>query len=261
MSTQPNQLHTDWAAPPTRPALGRDEVHVWHASLEPPPAGTARLLEVLDRDERQRAARYVFERDRSRFIIARAVLRHLLSRYLSRPPAEFAFEHNAYGKPALKTSSAATPLYFNVSHSGDKALYAFSADGEVGVDVELVREDFATGDIAERFFSPREVRSFKSLPPHARTEGFFNCWTRKEAYIKALGRGLSHPLDSFTVTLAPGSPAELLADETGLTDVSRWSLRELHLAPDYAAALAVPRRGWQLHCYDWQRTTQPRPII
>jgi len=163
------------------------------------------VLKSLVPDERQRAERFRFERDRRRFIVAHGVLRDILGRYLKCSPAQVSFSYNQYGKPALAQESEAIGLRFNMSHSHEVALYALTRAREVGVDVELLREDFASLEIAERFFSRSEVALLNSLAPELRTDGFFNCWTRKEAYIKALGEGLSHPLDRFAVSLAPGS--------------------------------------------------------
>ena len=239
-----------WVSPPSELALGRNEIHVWSARLDRQPAELHALSALLDREEAKRAARYVFERHRARFTVARGVLRNVLSRYLACHPAEIVFESNEYGKPSLSVGGQGRmAVHFNVSHSEELALYAFSAETEVGIDVERIREDLATAEIAERFFSPEEVRALGVLPPHLRTEAFFNCWTRKEAYIKALGKGVSHPLERFTVSLAPDHPALLLADETDPEACSRWSLHALRIDPGYAAALAVRRRDWQLRFY------------
>jgi 4'-phosphopantetheinyl transferase len=247
------QQETGWLAPPSELTLGRDEIHVWRASLEQPASVLNQMRAVLNAEEREKAARFVFPLHRERFVVARGILRHLLARYLSKRPAELLFELNAYGKPALRADArGVTRLHFNVSHSGGLALYAFSHDLEVGVDVEQMRQDFATEEIAERFFSPCEVRAFKELPPHQKAEAFFNCWTRKEAYIKALGKGLSHPLESFAVSLAPGLPACLLSDQADPEEAGRWSLLELPIDPGYAAALAIRRHGWTLKRYAWQ---------
>jgi 4'-phosphopantetheinyl transferase len=236
----------------------RGEIHVWRASLDRGRDETGRLSETLDPEERQRAARFVFERHRRRFVVARGVLRNILARYLSLRPGEIVLQFNEYGKPSLQAGAGGAPLHFTVSHAEETALYAFSADLEVGVDVEYVRRDMATAEIAEQFFSPGEVRAFRELPEHLRTEAFFNCWTRKEAYIKALGKGLSHPLDLFTVSLTPGQPAALLHDETDPEGADHWSLRELQVGPGYAAALAVRKRDWRLRCFGWnQNPTRP----
>jgi 4'-phosphopantetheinyl transferase len=255
VSGQTGQTDAVWAVPPPDLALVSGEIHVWRASLDRVREEAGRLFETLDPEERQRAARFAFERHRRRFVVARGVLRNILARYLSLHPGEIVLQFNEYGKPSLKAGAGgAPPLHFNVSHAEETALYAFSAELEVGVDVEYVRRDMSTAGIAEQFFSPEEVRAFRGLPEHLRTEAFFNCWTRKEAYIKALGKGLSHPLDLFTVSLAPGQPASLLRDETDPAGAGQWSLRELQVGPGYAAALAVRKRDWRLRCFDWNQT-------
>lgn len=252
MNTQSGHHDAPWVSPPTELALGRNEIHVWRARLDREPAELRTLSALLNREEGQRAARFVFERHRARFAVARGVLRSILSRYLACRPAEIGFESNEYGKPSLPVGeSGATAVHFNVSHSEDLALYAFSTETEVGIDVERVREDLATVEIAERFFSPAEVRALAALPPHLQTEAFFNCWARKEAYIKALGKGIAHPLDRFTVSLDPDRPALLVADETDPAAVNRWSLLALPTDPGYAAALAAHKRDWQIHFYCW----------
>lgn len=247
-----------WLPPPADLKLDRGEVQVWRARLEPSPPLLSRLHAVLNPEEREKAARFVFPIHRERYVIARGVLRHILARYLPQRPSELIFEQNSYGKPSLRAdvSGGAGP-HFNVSHSGGLALYAFSRDAEIGVDVEEARGDFATEDIAENFFSPREVRAFRETPPGERVEAFFNCWTRKEAYIKALGKGLSHPLDCFAVSLTPGLPARLLSDETDPAGVGDWTLLRLPIDTGYAAALAIRKRGLALKLYDWQPPTAP----
>lgn len=240
----------EWASPPRPPRLANGEVHVWLASLTQPAAQVAELRELLDADERGRADRFHFEKDRGRFVVARALLRRLLGLYLNARPAELSFAYGAFGKPELRGEAGAPPaLRFNLAHSHELALYAFARGREVGVDLEHVRPDLAGEEIAERFFSAREVAALRSLAPEARAEGFFNCWTRKEAYIKALGEGLSHPLDSFTVSLRPGEPAALLEVEGDEAEAARWSLRELRPAPGYVAALVAERDDWSLRCF------------
>lgn len=258
MSVHTGQTDAVWAVPPSDLALGGGEIHVWRVSLDRVRDETGRLFETLDGEERRRAARFAFERHRRRFVVARGVLRNILARYLALRPGEIVLQYNEYGKPSLKAGAGRAKLHFNVSHSEELALYALSPDLEVGVDVEYVRRDMATAEIAERFFSPDEVSAFQGLPEHLKTDAFFNCWTRKEAYIKALGKGVSHPLDLFTVSLTPGQPASLLRDETDPAGADQWSLRELQVGPGYAAALAVRKRDWRVRCFDWcQPQTQP----
>lgn len=234
--------------PDVRPSL--EEVHVWRTSLDRDGAEVERLWAALAPDERERAQRFHFERDRRRFVVARGVLREILGRCLGLAPARIRFAYNKYGKPSLLEDAGG--LRFNVSHSEEAALYACTLGREVGVDIELLRDDFASFEIAERFFSRAEVHSLGSLPPHLRTEGFFNCWTRKEAYIKALGEGLSHPLDSFSVSLAPGEPARLIATDGDPLEAARWSIVDLNPFQGYAAALAVWGSDPEVQCWDWQ---------
>jgi 4'-phosphopantetheinyl transferase len=252
-----------WCDGPPRLKLGNDEVHVWRAMLSVGQSVLQSLHSTLSPDERTKVERFYFPKDRDRSIAARAVLRLILSRYLEVEPAQLRFCYNRFGKPALIGHSGADTLHFNMSHSGELALYAIARGREIGVDVEHVREDFASEQIAERFFSPSEVAMLHALPFNMRTRGFFNCWTRKEAYIKARGEGLSLPLDRFDVSLTPGEPAALLRvseskpevdDEIagdGKLEASRWSLRELSPGPCYAAAIAVQGYGWQLKCWQW----------
>jgi len=252
-----------WSDAPLHLQLGNDEVHVWRATLSVSEPVQPSLLSILSPDERTKAERFYFAKDRARSIAARAMLRVILSRYLEVKPAHLRFRYNRFGKPALIGQSGLDPLHFNMSHSGELALYAITRARKIGVDVEHVREDLASEQIAERFFSPREVAMLHALPVNMRTQGFFNCWTRKEAYIKARGEGLSLPLDRFDVSLTPGQPAALLrvrqseseADDEiegdGKLEASRWSLRELSPGPSYAAAIAVQGCGWQLKCWQW----------
>ncbi|HZG52707.1 MAG TPA: 4'-phosphopantetheinyl transferase superfamily protein, partial [Pyrinomonadaceae bacterium] len=193
-----------WVDPPPATLLADGEVHLWRASLAQTPDALRRLYSTLAPDESAKAARYHFPRDRDHYIAARGLLRQLLGRYLAQPPHALRFAYGAYGKPSLDGATAAADLRFNLSHSHELALYAFARGREVGIDIEHIRADFADDDIAARFFSAREVSMLRALPARARTSAFFNCWTRKEAYIKARGEGLSHPLDQFDVSLTPG---------------------------------------------------------
>jgi 4'-phosphopantetheinyl transferase len=212
---------------------------VWRAHLEQPPEVLQRLLHTLDTDEQTRASRFHFEKHRRRFIVARGFLRSLLGRYLEVKPEEVRFAYGPYGKPTLDAVHHAGALRFNASHSHELAVYGFAQDHDVGIDVEYIKDGFATQEIAERFFSKYEVEVLRALPRDEQAAGFFRCWTRKEAYIKAIGSGLSHPLDQFDVTLAPNEPAALLRDAREPGSVKRWSLFNLEVDAGYAAALAV----------------------
>lgn len=236
-----------WDVAPSRPEARPDEVHVWGAFLTREAAEVSALRGLLSADELARADAFHFERDRSHFVAARATLRLIIGRYLKAPPAGLRFVYNAYGKPALGEDAGPLPLRFNLSHAGGVALYAFAAGREVGIDVEQEREDMDCLGLAEHFFSRGERDALGALPHEEQTRAFFECWARKEAYIKARGGGLSIPLDSFDVSLAPGEPVALLRTHDDPQEVTRWTLRELAPLPSYAAAVAAEGAGWGLH--------------
>jgi 4'-phosphopantetheinyl transferase len=234
-----------WSEPPESLSLGTGEVHVWRLALDQPESVLAEFRSTLEAHELERASRFHFEKHRNHFVVGRGGLRHVLARYLDVRPEEFRFSYGDYGKPVLANGG----LRFNMSHSDGVALFAVALDRELGVDVEHIRADFATADIAQRFFSRGEVQTFNALRKEEQVAAFFRCWTRKEAYIKAIGRGLSEPLDAFDVTLAPGEVAALLRAERG--DVARWAMFDVAVEDDYAGALAAEApvsdiRYWQL---------------
>jgi 4'-phosphopantetheinyl transferase len=241
-----------WRPPPETLMLGSDEVHVWRACLDRNTSYVQSLQQILSADEQARAGRFYFEKDRKHFIVARGLLRVILSRYLDMEPSQLRFCYSPYGKPSLVIPSDEETLSFNVSHSCGLALYAVTHGRKVGIDLECIRMDFACEQIAERFFSPRENAMLRTLPAKkVKHKAFFNCWTRKEAYIKARGEGLSLPLDQFDVSVAPGEPAMLLNTRGDPQEVSRWSLQEMISAPGFVATLAVEGHGWRLACWEW----------
>jgi 4'-phosphopantetheinyl transferase len=234
------------------PQLAEPEVHLWRASLSAPESDLAALRNLLTDDERSRGDRFVFAHDRNRFVIARGILRLILGRYLQRNPGEIRFLYGSHGKPAVAGKNPSR-LCFNVSHSHELALYAVAQGREVGVDVEYRKDDRATDAIAERFFSPQEVLALRSLPAATRRQAFFDCWTRKEAYIKGRGQGLSIPLKQFDVSVRPGEPAALLATrELGNQEAEVWTLCDVPLEDPYAAAVAVAGPdNWRPSYWQW----------
>jgi 4'-phosphopantetheinyl transferase len=160
------------------------------------------------------------------------------------------FSRNAQDA-ALAEAQAARTLRFNLAHCQGLALYAIAWGREVGVDLEYIRENLADQRIAERFFSPAEVETLRSLPEGVQREAFFHCWTRKEAFVKARGEGLSFPLDQFDVSLAPGEPAALLRTLGDPEEAARWSLRELFPGPGFVAAVAAAGHSWRLSAWQW----------
>jgi 4'-phosphopantetheinyl transferase len=244
-----------WDSPPATIILDSNEVHVWRAPLDGAPTQIDGFLQTLAADEQTRAERFYFQRDRERFITAHGILRAILGLYLKRAPKCLSFRYSPHGKPALAWESGGDAIRFNMSHSHGVALYAFTRGREVGIDLEFIRYNLEVEQIADRFFSHRETATLRALPTDLRKYAFFLCWTRKEAYIKASGEGLSLPLDQFEVSLIPGEPAALLSTQPDSDEALRWSLQELILASGYVAALAVEGRGWSLSCWQW-----PRPL-
>jgi 4'-phosphopantetheinyl transferase len=211
------------------------------------------LWEILSAEEQARAGRLHFDQDRERFIMAHGLLRLILSGYLSTVPRELRFSYSPHGKPALTASSDQETPNFNLAHSGRLALYAISRGRRIGIDVERIRSDCPCELIAEQFFSPQERAVLRALEAEeVKRRAFFNGWTRKEAYIKARGEGLSFPLDQFDVSLVPGEPVALRRIQGTSLEASRWSLHELFAGPDYVAALAVEGHNCRLACWEWQ---------
>jgi 4'-phosphopantetheinyl transferase len=233
-----------WEQPPEAPVLEKDDVHVWKASLDRNPSELDSLRQTLAADEQKRAERFRFKKHRDRFIVGRGVLRTILGMYLARHPGQFRFRYTQYGKPELSVEADA--LSFNLSHSRDLALYAVTQKREIGVDVEFIREDINLLGIAKRFFSEREYAQLQALPQSRQLQTFFDCWTRKEAFIKAKGEGFSLPLHQFDVSITPGLPAALLRTEWNPDEAALWSLNSFAPAPGYAAALAVEGKHWNL---------------
>ncbi len=221
----------------------RDEtiVQVWCISQQSALANVQHLKSLLSGDEIRRACRFRFDKDRNQFTIARGLLRTVLGGYLRMDPRAPQFHYSENGKPALAEHFNPHNVQFNVAHSGDLILIGLARQSRVGVDVEQVRTVFATDEIAERFFSQRERQCLRSIPSEHRHEAFFRCWTRKEAYIKATGDGLSLPLDQFDVSFAIQEPARLLATRPEPAEAAHWSMYNLDIAPGYAGALVVER--------------------
>jgi 4'-phosphopantetheinyl transferase len=216
------QVDCVWNSPPPNLVLPHDEIHVWCASLDQAPSLVAELVQTFSADERLRAERYHFSRDRQSFIISRGLLRMILGGYLDSEPGRLQFCSGPYGKLALAETSNSYILQFNMSHSHELALFAFARDREVGVDVEYIRPIPEAEQIAERYFSEEERESLHSLPPDRMHEQFFIYWTRLEAYLKASGDGLGGSDE-------PG----------GAPPTTDWSIDSMMPAPGYIGALAV----------------------
>ena len=238
---------SNWVEPPDSLALDAGQVHVWRICLEQGRDLLDRFRRTLAPEEIERAGRFRFERLQRHFIASRGFLRYVLARYLDVSAGELRFSYSDYGKPSLTGDSS---LQFNLSHSHEVALVAVTWDSAVGVDVEHIRADFASEEIATRFFSRLEVETFSSLSKEEQVTAFFRCWARKEAYIKAIGKGLSQPLDGFDVTLAPSERAMLL--RAGEEDTLTWSMSDIDVGSDYASALAVEGVPSQICCWRYR---------
>jgi 4'-phosphopantetheinyl transferase len=237
-----------WNPPRENLHLPFDQVHVWRLNLDLPEASIDDLWKTLSADEQQRTNRYRFERDRRWFIARRGRVRHILGEYLASDPASLKFSYNRYGKPALQMESQRW-LSFNSSHSLGLALLACARQVDIGVDLEYRRENINFLDLAKKFFSTKEVAELRLLSMASLSQAFFLCWTRKEAFIKASGEGLSMPLDAFDVSVMPGEPARLLGTRQGLEPPDQWSLFNLEPDPEYSAALVVHGQGYELCCW------------
>jgi 4'-phosphopantetheinyl transferase len=246
-----------FAPPPSDLELEAGQVHTWSASLDQPDLCFQILYETLSQDERDRAERFVFEKDRRHFAVCRGILRSIISRYVDVKASSISFMYGPNGKPALGDLHCGESLYFNLSHSEGLALYVFSRDQELGVDVECTRDINEVEQIAKRIFSKREIEIFLSLPEKAKKDAFFNCWTRKEAFVKALGVGLSLPLDNFEVTFIPVEQSRLIRVEGDINEISLWSVHDLKPANNYAGAFAIKKPLFETKCWQWDVRSVP----
>ena len=242
-----------WCVPASRLTMPVNEVHVWCAALDMSAAQLERLARLLSPDEQVRARRFHFRKDQEHFIAARGILREILSRYVDREPAQLLFGYGPVGKPGLAPGSGADGLRFSLSHSQGLALFGITRDREIGVDLEEIQTDFAWELVADRFFSESEVTALRALPAAMGCEAFFDGWTCREAYVKAKGDGLGHPLDDFELSLVREKPAGLKCAGGHRQETCRWSIEKLYPGTGFAAAVAVRGQGWQLRCWRWQQ--------
>lgn len=221
--------------------LPQDEIHIWFADLRSRAHELERMRALLSPDEALRAARYAFDIHRNRFVLRRGLVRTILARYVARAPESLAFLYGPAGKPALTEGPR-----FNLSDSEDYLVLAATAGRELGVNIETIRRIPDAAGIARRFFSAAESAALSTVAPDRHAEAFLACWTRKEAFLKATGGGLSTPLDSFDVELVPEREPRFLRIDSQWGLASEWSLYDFRPAPDAIAALAVRGCGWCL---------------
>lgn len=221
----------------------RDVVHLWHANLDCNTSDLQRLEKLLSQDEAERAARYRFSRDRDLFVAARALLRETLAFYLKVPAMQLRFAYGAWGKPSLAEHPS---LCFNLSHCGNRALVVVAHECEVGVDIERVRTDLQISAMADLVFCEAEKSMLRQLAGDARQETFFQLWTRKEAYIKADGRGVSWPLTHIDVSNLNGDITTLDEQTEKWQVSSQWCFRTVDVGSGYAAAVVAQRQEWKI---------------
>jgi 4'-phosphopantetheinyl transferase len=238
---------TVWEPSPPQASLGANRVDLWRVALNVEPACQAALGDLLSSQETQQACRFQFERDRRRYLVAHAALRTILSRYLGCDPHAVHYQVSSYGKPSLKGHAG---LHFNLAHSHELALIAVTALGEIGVDVEHIRALDGIDQLARVCFSEQEYQQFHALPNLEGQHAFFHCWARKEAYIKALGEGLSHPLQQFSVALLPTQSARMLSIDGSSEEAAQWTLQSVDLGAEYTAAFAVRATSVTTQCWN-----------
>lgn len=234
------------------PRASYREAHIWCIRLCQETSVVEKLFDLLTTNERERAAKYHFQTDRMRFIIARGAVREILSRYLDIEPNLICFSYNRYGKPVLDEEINNCRLHFNVSRSQDFALCAVIGEREIGVDIEFINQENANLDVADRFFSQSEAINLNAFPENEQTAAFFRCWTRKEAYIKAVGKGFSYPIQDFSVSV--GAERSTILEITHRTQKTRrWSLTTFLPHPEYVATIAVEGLPAKIKLRDWTK--------
>ncbi len=239
-----------WLKPPDKFVLNKNETHIWCADLNRSDLAEKDFTKVLSRDESERASKFRFSVDCKRFIARRGILRLLVGEYIKMSPEKVVFQYGEQGKPFVSGNSA---FHFNLSHSENIILFAFTEEHELGIDVEYTNRMIELKEIATRFFSPNETKVLLNLSEKHQPKGFFNCWTRKEAFIKAVGQGLSFPLDEFEVSLKPSDEARLIATHWNPDDVDKWSLRSFEPAEKFVGAIAVKGKISEIKFYKFDR--------
>jgi len=242
---------TDWHKISDVPALKPFEIHLWRINLERPEADESRLYYCLSAEECDRAARFHYIRDRKNFLIRRSVLRHLLASYQGVNAKIVRLSAAPNGKPFMEGQDGPAGIRFSCSHSDSWGLIAIGRGCELGVDLERRRPLADLLDLANACFSDQEIGEFRGIPEALKPHCFFDAWTRKEAFLKAIGLGLSFALKDFSVSLAPDQPAKLLNVKNDLTAVDRWKMLSLEVNPDYSAALVVEDVPASLRCFEW----------
>ena len=240
-----------FSPPPSDLKLTLNEIHIWSTCLDQPLTGVHALENILSREEKIRAKNFHFEKHRMRFIVGRGFLRTMLGRYLGVKPGRLQILHGKNGKPALAGTYADTRVSFNLSHSKGQALYAITLGREIGVDIEYIHDFSGMEQIADNILSASEKIAFRELPKQKKIKAFFKWWTRKEAFLKALGTGLSQPMDMIDISTFYGEETAGEKIEVCSDEISKWSIHDIEPIPGFAAACAAEGRNWRLHYWQW----------
>ena len=239
-----------WKTTPADLALSPDRVDIWRTRIELSDAAVEEYFALLSRHERDRANRFTFPGKRREYIVTRGLLRHRLGRLLATAPESIKLEYGDRGKPCYAGKWREHAINFNVSHSHGMGLIAITLDREIGVDVEKIRLQVDFEKLAERYFSPGEALALRAVAPEQRAAAFYACWTRKEAFVKALGKGIAFGLAEFSVSIDPGEPHPSLTTHWDRHAAEEWSLLSLDVDSEYLAALAVAGNGVEVRCWE-----------
>lgn len=250
-------VNRPWRHPPHPLHLLPHDIHVWKIPLHPPLVWVNKLWNLLDLEEQQRAERYKTPALQEAFVTGRGGLRLILHRYLDTEPDHVKFATEQHGKPYVAEPSTSPPLSFNLAHSGELALLAVTLTRKVGIDIERHRRPLNYAGLVQRMCSPQEQAFLGRISHEQRQTAFLTCWTRKEAYVKATGMGITFPLNTVTVSLAQDAPPALLHVERNEEEPSRWAMRDLYPGHGYTAALVGEGHDWTHSCWEWTWSTPP----
>jgi len=228
--------------------INSNQVHVWRVLLDVTTVEFESLLGFLSVDELARAGRFHFERDQKRFIVARGILRKILGSYLNKHPGKICFEYSPHGKPMLADDPGDENICFNLSHSGAFALYAITPRKKIGIDIESIRDDISVRQVAQQFFSQNEISSLEKIDINKRSRLFFQYWTRKEAFLKASGEGISFPMEQCDVSLINGKGLSPITVQDNNSEISSLYVQDLFPCNGYAAAIAIEGGDWNISC-------------
>lgn len=231
-----------------RKELSEKKIHFWYCDFAENIDALESYYSLLSSDEKERSRKFKFDKDSNCYIISRGILRFLTGIYLNMNPKNIKFKYTSFGKPLLDFE---TDLKFNISHSGNMAVFAFFKNQEIGVDIEKIKNDFNVMELAQNFFSKTEIEALERVPKKELSRAFYRCWTRKESFIKAEGTGLSFPLNQFSVSLEDDKHAELLETKWNSKEKKEWQLFSFIPTIGYIAAVALKNSLATISYHNW----------